>query len=260
MFIDAVRETMGDTGSTVCVGLDPHLSLLPPGVARTAEGIGDFLDRIVAETAEHACVYKPNSAFYEALGPDGAGLLQRTIARIHREGRPAILDAKRGDISSTAAAYARAAFDVLEADAITVVPYMGEDAVVPFLDAGGFTFLLALPSNPSARAIVDHGEPPIFERIAEMAVQLNATYPGQVGVVVGATQGDAVRRMDEVSGLLPWLVPGIGAQGGDAKVFFSNARRERIQLVNASRSIVFADDPGQAAEKLNAQIREAKGD
>lgn len=259
MFIDAIRCAIGETESAVCVGLDPHADLLPPNVSRTIKGVGNFLDRIIAETAEHACAYKPNSAFYEALGTDGAALLRRTIDRIHREGRPAILDAKRGDISSTAAAYAHSAFDVLNADAITVVPYMGEDAVLPFIETGGFAFLLALPSNPSAQPITAYGDPPLFERIAEIAMRLNEARSGHVGLVVGATQRDAVRRMDNISGALPWLVPGVGAQGGDAAEFFSNARRERIHLVNASRSILFAADPREAAERLKVQIREARG-
>jgi len=257
MFIDDVRRAMAETGSSVCVGLDPHLDLLPSEMARTADAVGNFLDRVIGETAEHACAYKPNSAFYEALGEAGWGLLQRTIARVHREGRPVILDAKRGDIASTAAAYAAAAFDVLGADAITVVPYMGEDAVRPFLQAGGFVFVLALPSNPSARPITDHGQPPLFARIAEMAVQLDESHPGCVGLVVGATRPEEVRRMDEVSVALPWLVPGIGAQGGDAAAFFASARQERIRLINASRSILFADDARAAARQLKTDIKEA---
>jgi len=259
MFIDAVRGAIAETGSTVCVGLDPHLDQLPHGIPQTADGVGGFLERIIAETAEHACVYKPNSAFYEVLGAEGWTLLRRTVARVHREGRPVILDAKRGDISSTAAAYANAALRGLEADAITLVPYMGEDAVVPFLEASGFAFLLALPSNPSARAIVDSGEPPLYERIGELAVQLNETYSGQVGLVVGATRSDVVRRMDEASAALPWLVPGIGAQGGDAAAFFANTRRDRICLVNASRSILFSANPRDAAARLRREIEEARG-
>jgi len=259
MFSDAVRCAMAETGSAVCVGLDPHLDRLPHGISRTADGVGGFLERIIAETAEHACAYKPNSAFYEALGADGWTLLRRTIARVHREGRPVILDAKRGDISSTAAAYAHAAFRELEADAITLVPYMGEDAVVPFLEAGGFAFLLALPSNPSARAVVDYGEPPLYERIGAMAVQLNGTHPGQVGLVVGATRSDVVCRMDDASAALPWLVPGIGAQGGDAAAFFAATRRDRICLINASRSILFSANPRDAAARLRRDIEEARG-
>ncbi len=258
MFIDDVRRTMTKTGSAVCVGLDPHLDLLPSAIARTADGVGRFLDRVIGETAEHACAYKPNSAFYEVLGEAGWGLLRRTIDRVHREGRPIILDAKRGDISSTAAAYASAAFDALGADAITVVPYMGEDAVRPFLQAGGFAFIVALPSNSSARPVTDHGQPPLFARIAEMAMQLDGSYPGCVGLVVGATRPEEVCRMDELSPSLPWLVPGIGAQGGDAAAFFASVRRERIHLINASRSILFADDARAAAEQLKTDIKEAQ--
>ncbi|MFC2079049.1 orotidine-5'-phosphate decarboxylase [Candidatus Bipolaricaulota bacterium] len=258
MFIEKLRGAMTESGSNLCVGLDPHLDLIPKRFGATSSGIRMFLDWVIDETVGHACAYKPNSAFYEALGAEGWRLLEHVIERVHRTGRPVILDAKRGDIASTAAAYATAAFDVLKADAITLVPYMGEDAILPFLSKGGFAFLLALPSNPSAQRITDHGEPPLSECVAALALEMNSRFPDQLGLVIGATRPDCVKALDAIAGELPWLVPGLGAQGGQADAFFTQVTQDRLMVVNASRSILFAPDPGQAAARMKQEIREAR--
>ena len=169
MFRDQIIGAQRATGSRVCVGLDPHSGA--PYEVRAK------LQRVIKETAAHACAYKPNSAFFEALGAGGMDLLAEAIAWVHDAGRLAILDAKRGDIASTAEAYARAAFDVLRADAITVVPYMGEDAIRPFLMHGGAAFVVALPSNPAAARIVEHGTPPLFVRVGELAATAEELAP-----------------------------------------------------------------------------------
>jgi len=258
MFVEKLRQSIGESRGNLCVGLDPHLEQIPKRFTRTADGVRDFLSWVIDETVEHACAYKPNSAFYEALGSPGWDLLGDVIERVHKAGRPVILDAKRGDISSTATAYACAAFDVLNADAITLVAYMGEDAIVPFLEKGRFAFVLTSPSNASSRRIVEHGNPSVAECVAELAVELEGRYPEQLGLVVGATHPEAVARLDAVSDGLPWLVPGLGAQGGQADTFFSETRRERIMVVNAARSILFAPDPGSAAATMKREIREAQ--
>ena len=258
MFVEKLRQSIDETHGSLCVGLDPHLEQIPERFGRTTVGIQAFLDWVIDETVEHACAYKPNSAFYEALGGPGWGLLSHVIERVHKAGRPVILDAKRGDIASTAAAYAKAAFDVLDADAITLVAYMGEDAIVPFLEKGGFTFVLTSPSNASSRRIVEHGNPSVAECVATLAVELEGRYPNQLGLVVGATHPEAVARLDAVSDRLPWLVPGLGAQGGHADTFFSATRQERVMVVNASRSILFAPDPGLAAATMKREILEAQ--
>ena len=255
MFVDRLKDGMRESNGSVCVGLDPSLNRLPASVDRTAEGVEAFLGQVIDRTAEHACVYKPNSAFYEALGSAGMDVLGRTIEQIHARGRPVILDAKRGDIASTAEAYAEAAFGVLGADAITVVPYMGEDAITPFLERGGFTFILTLPTNPSAGSIVDHGAPPLYERVAAMASGLAERYPGQVGLVVGATRPKSAGRLHQLARELPWLVPGVGAQGGSVDAFREAIGGEHLMVVNASRSIVFAADPVAAALELKQRIK-----
>ena len=258
MFIDQYRSACSATAGSLCVGLDPHLDRMPPEFGGTPEGVERFLDRVIERTIDHASAYKPNIAFFEVLGAEGFGVLARTIERIRQANRPVILDAKRGDIASTAAAYAEAAFGKLKADAITVVAYMGSDAVRPFLERGGFAFVLALPSNPSAEAIVDHGDPPLFERVAEMALKLETTYPGQVGLVVGATRPHEAGRLHRVAPDLPWLVPGIGAQGASSAAFFAEAGEHQVLAINASRAILFAPDPGKAAEELCNTIEELR--
>lgn len=260
MFAEMIELSMADTGGSLCVGLDPHGALIPDRFKKSVKGIQSFLDWIVDETLEHACAYKPNSAFYEVLGSQGWDVLGYIIDRIHRSGRPVILDAKRSDIASTAAAYASAAFDILEVDAITLVPYMGEGAIVPFLQKGGFAFVLASPSNPSSRRIVEHGTPSLAECVASMTVELAEEYPHQLGLVVGATHPDTVTRLDDLSADLPWLVPGMGAQGGQVNTFFESVHTKRHLIVNASRSILFASDPKQAAKQMKQELKEAQFD
>ena len=249
MFVEKVRRAVRETGGSICVGLDPHMANLPEG-SRSPDGVRDFLYSIIDKTAEHACVYKPNSAFFEVMGSAGMRILEQVIERVQRAERPVILDAKRCDIGSTARAYASAVFDAFGADAVTVVPYTGEDAVVPFLEKGGFTFLLTLPSNPAAQPIVTHGTPPLYVQVGEMARDLAQRHPEQVGLVVGATNSDGVAKLDATAPGLPWLVPGVGAQGGDAQQFLSSVGSDRILLISASRSVLFAEDPAAAARNL----------
>ena len=258
MFIDQIQRGIQESGGALCVGLDPHRDRIPARFGSSVDGIRDFIDWIVDETVEHACAYKPNSAFFEVHGAAGWTLLEHVIRRVHAMGRPVILDAKRGDIASTAAAYAEAAFSGLGVDALTLVPYMGEDAITPFLDAGGFAFVLTSPSNASAPQIVDHGSVPLHEVVAELSVALDARFPGQVGLVVGATRPEPVQRLDELGATLPWLVPGLGTQGGRASDFFEQVGCSRLTVVNVSRSILFADRPREAAARMKADIEEAR--
>jgi orotidine-5'-phosphate decarboxylase len=126
---------------------------------------------------------------------------------------------------------------------------------LPFVETGGFVFLLALPSNPAAAPIVRHGTPPLYLRVAGMGRDVGTRFPNQVGLVVGATDAAAARAVADVDGGLPWLVPGIGAQGGDLGAFYANVGVQRTLLISASRSIVFADDPGAAARALKERIQ-----
>ncbi len=245
MFCERVIEAQKQTRSRVCVGLDPHSGT----VAETR----DRIRRVIGETAAHACAYKPNSAFFEAFGAAGMDLLAEAIAWVHGAERLCILDAKRGDIASTAEAYARAAFDVLNADAVTVVPYMGEDAIRPFLAHGRAVFIVALPSGRAAARIVEHGTPPLFLRVGELAAELSDEFPGQVGLVVGATRPEGAAVLHRAAPGLAWLVPGLGAQGGDLEAF-ELAAPHRVVLYNVSRGIFADAAPGEAAKRWKEQV------
>ena len=255
MFIERLRHSVAETGASLCVGLDPHPGRMPAGAGDDPSEVRRFLCEVIDRTAEHTAVYKPNSAFFERLGPEGIRVLADVIDHVHSAGRPVILDAKRCDIASTAAAYASAAFERLSADALTVVPYTGEDTILPFVEAGGFVFLLTLPSNPSAAAIVKHGSPPFYLRIAEMGRDVAERFPNQVGLVVGATDAAGAEAVAEIDPDLPWLIPGIGAQGGDLVTFCTRVGGKRILLFSASRSVLFAKDPGAAARELKERMQ-----
>jgi len=256
------------------VGLDPVVERLPEAVApgaSPAQRVVEFNRRIVAATAGVAAAYKPNSAFYEALGEDGVRALAETIAAI-RERAPetaVILDAKRADIGSTNAGYVAAAFDQLGADAITVHPYLGGEALAPFLErAEKLVFVLARTSNPGAGELQDLVADglPLYRHVAR-AVARDWNAAGNCGLVVGATYPAEMRAIrEDVPAGMPILVPGAGAQGGDVAAVVAANRDAGSDafLIAASRSILyaspgedFAEAAGAAAEALDAEIRGA---
>lgn len=240
-------------GSLLCVGLDPH----PGSYDGTA---ADFCRRIVDATIEAALAYKPNSAFFEAAGRDGLAQLATVVEHVAGE-RIVILDAKRGDISSTAEAYARSAFDLIGADAVTVSPYLGGDSVAPFLaDPRHGAFVLCRTSNPGASDFqsLEIGGVPLYLHVARRAVEWNAN--GNVGLVVGATAPEALDEVRRAAPELPFLVPGVGAQGGDlaAAVRAGVDQRGGGLIINSSRGILYASDPRSAACRLRDEIDRAR--
>jgi len=242
-----------DTGSLLCVGLDPV-------VERIDQPIADFCRRIIDATQTAAVAFKPNSAFFEALGPAGMADLV-TVLRHVPDGRLMILDAKRGDIGSSAAAYARAVFRTLGADAVTVNPYLGGDAVAPFLaDPAHGAFVLCHTSNPGAVDFqsLDVGGRPLYIEIARRAVTWDAQ--GNVGLVVGATYPGALAAVRAEAPDLPFLVPGVGAQGGDLEEAVRAGRdvNERGLVLSSSRGILYAGDPATEAKKLRDAINAAR--
>ena len=261
-------------GRHLVVGLDPDLARIPASVAPDApsgERVVEFNRRIVEATAGLACAYKPNAAFYEALGADGFRALSETVAAI-RDSAPdaaVLLDAKRADIGSTNAGYVAAIFDQLGVDAVTVHPYLGGEALAPFLDrAEKLVFVLARTSNPGAGELQDLTADglPLYRHVARaVAREWNAA--GNCGLVVGATYPEEMRAIrEDVPATMPILVPGVGAQGGDVAAVVA-ANREAGSaafLIAASRSILYAS-PGEdfaeaaraAAESLDAEIRGA---
>jgi orotidine-5'-phosphate decarboxylase len=244
--------------SLLCVGLDPDPARLPPGT-----GMRAFLHGVVEATADLVCCYKPNIAFFEPDLGAGLGLLRDLIAAIPRE-VPVLLDAKRGDIGHTSEAYARAVFDSLGADAVTVSPYLGRDGLEPFLRrADRHVFVLCRTSNAGARDLQDlqvDGRP-LYEHVAMLANEWNAP-SGNVGLVVGATYPADAARIRAICPDLLFLMPGVGAQAGDldAAVGAAIDARGRGIIVNASRGVLYAardDDLRTAAGWFDASRRAA---
>jgi len=240
-FAEMLRARWEKTGSLLCVGLDPELARIPtcakvdrlnieavagPGHSPETDverWLLAFTQAIVRATADAVCAFKPNSAFYEQYGVAGVRSLQRLIGYIHAHhpGIPVILDAKRGDIGSTSAAYARFVFDELDADAVTLHPYLGRDAIAPFLErAGRGTLILCRTSNPGSGEFQDltvtsagGRSEPLYQRVARtVAAEWNTR--GNCGLVVGATKPDELRALRKRAPELPFLIPGVGTQGG----------------------------------------------
>jgi orotidine-5'-phosphate decarboxylase len=265
-----------EDGRHLAVGLDPDLRRIPGSFAPEAEPgerVIEFNRRIVAATADLAAAYKPNAAFYEALGAEGFRALSETVTAI-RDNAPnaaVILDAKRADIGSTNAGYVAAAFEELGADAVTVHPYLGGEALAPFLErADKLVFVLARTSNPGAgefQDLVADGVP-LYRHVAR-AVANDWNAAGNCGLVVGATYPEEMRAIrEDVPPTMPILIPGAGAQGGDvaAVVTANRGAGSDAFLINASRSILYASDgtdfaeaARSAAQALDAEIGGTRG-
>lgn len=263
-FVQKLSAAIERNHSRLCVGLDPTLDALPEGLERTPAGILAFNRAIIAATADLACAYKPNLAFYEALGAEGWQVLRETVRAVPDE-IPVIADAKRGDISSTAAAYASALFEWLGADACTLSPYLGFDAIAPFVErAGAFAFVLCRTSNAGAGELQDLavGDRPLYEHVARMVHAWGR--PASCGLVVGATDPAAAARIAPAAPGLWLLAPGLGAQGGDLRATARALGPAAGQTVwSASRGITaagrgrdYAVRARQAAETLRRQIAE----
>lgn len=264
-FFSFLEERVSKVDSLLCIGLDPH-----PRDLTTLRGIAalEFCLRLIETTADYAAAYKPNAAFFEALGPEGFAALQDVIAAVP-EGIPVLLDAKRGDIASTAQAYAQAAFQTLGADAITINPYLGRDAVDPFItDPQKGVFLLCKTSNPGASDLQDlivgsgkwsvDSTTHLYEHVAGLAQGWNAN--NNLGLVVGATQPESLARVRDAAPDLWILAPGVGAQGGDLRTALqAGLRTDGLgMLIPVSRGISRADDPRQAALELRDAINEER--
>ncbi|HEU5346459.1 MAG TPA: orotidine-5'-phosphate decarboxylase [Ktedonobacterales bacterium] len=284
-FIAALRERWRATGSLICVGLDPDLARIPASARGAADDGSDdgsdgsdgsddnveaallnFTQAIVDATADLVCAFKPNSAFFEQHGVPGQRALQRLIAHIHARYPevPVILDAKRGDIGSTSTAYARAAFDALGADAITLHPYLGREALDPFLKrADRGCIILCRTSNPGAGEFqdlalraADGDERPLYQRVARaVASEWNAA--GNCALVVGATYPEELRTVRALAGDLPILVPGVGAQGGDLEAVIRNGRDPQGHglIISLSRSVLYASSGADFAEAARREVQ-----
>jgi orotidine-5'-phosphate decarboxylase len=268
-FLERLLSVCRQQQSLLCVGLDPDPGRLPSAVRHHDDPILAFNQAIVEATAPWAAAFKPNIAFYEALGPSGLQTLRQTVNFIHTH-TPAlvIVDAKRGDIAHTMAAYARALLDELQADAVTLHPYLGSEALAPFLErADRGCFVLCRTSNPGAGEFQDlliDGRP-LYLVVAEHVRDWNRH--GNCGLVVGATFPQELARVRALCPELPILVPGVGAQQGDLEAAVRagvDSSGERI-LVNLSRTILyasagkdFAEAAARVAEQTCTAIRQTR--
>lgn len=260
-FTEKLTRAIERNNSLLCAGLDPDPHKFPvhfpAGI--DAAGLTAWGRAIIEQTADLVCCYKPNFAFYEQFGPAGLEALRQTIAAVPAD-LPVLLDAKRGDIGSTAAAYARAAFEVWGADAITANPYLGRDAIAPFLTYPGKTvFVLCYTSNPSAREIQEFGAAGtrLFEHVARQAQRWGDE--NQIAFVVGATQPAALARFRQVAPDRWVLAPGLGAQGGDPAALTAGLDEHgRGLIVPVSRGVIYAESPRAVALTLRDEINQTR--
>jgi orotidine-5'-phosphate decarboxylase len=262
--IDKYNARVDAVGSLVCVGLDSNLSRLPERFRGSATPQLDFNRWIVEQTHPFASAYKPNMAFYEARGDAGLRELKLTVDYL-RETHPDILticDAKRADIGSTNTGYVQEVFDWIGCDAVTLNPYLGREALAPFLARGDRgSIILCRTSNPGAGEFQDlliDGEP-LWAAVARQVCDTwNAL--GNCMLVAGATYPDELRRIREIAGEMTLLVPGLGAQGGEVErtVRAGLNAAGRGLILNSSRGIIFADDPAAAARGLRDAINQCR--
>ena len=254
-FFQRMEERARQINSLLCVGLDPHLNDLE---TPDLDGVRNFCLRLIQATADLAVAFKPNIAFFEMFGSPGIKVLEDVIELIPKEVE-VILDAKRGDIASTAEAYVLAVFKTFGANAVTVNPYLGYDAVEPFLrDPEKGVFLLCKTSNPGSVDLQDQtlsGGKFVYEQVASLAREWNGN--DNLGLVVGATQPEALRRVRALTPEIWILAPGVGAQGGDLRAAIqAGLRSDGLgMLIPVARSISRAADPHQAAQDIVEAVR-----
>jgi orotidine-5'-phosphate decarboxylase len=256
------------SGSLLCVGIDPEPGRYPSTLVDDPDRVFTFGKAIIDATAEYACAFKPQIAHFAAQGAEDA--LERLIAYVHaaHPGIPVILDAKRGDIGSTALNYAREAFDRFRADAVTANPYLGSDSLAPYLErADKGVMVLCRTSNPGAADLqdlpvagADGSVRPLYQRVAEKAARdWNAN--GNLSLVVGATWPEQLGEVRAIVGpSIPLLVPGIGAQGGDVEAVLKhglNADRTGL-IISSSRAILYASSGADFAEAAARVARETR--
>ncbi len=260
-FLEKLGECSSRNHSLLCVGLDPDLERLPDGFSRDTEGIVEFNRVVIEATSDLVCAYKPNLAFYEALGIEGLRALEETVLAIPSH-VPTIADAKRGDVPNTARYYAAAFFDEFGFDSITVSPYLGPDSLEPFLEREGKgVWVLCRTSNPGASAVQDwrvsgsDGDSPVYLEVVEMV--LSAPSAADKGVVVGATSPEVLRRVRERAPQLPLLIPGLGAQGGDEEAAVRAAATGPV-VINSSRGVLYGPQGGDPVAAVRRRALEAR--
>jgi len=264
-FFSFLEKRVDDCSSLLCVGLDPHVSELKEPTAASAL---DFCLNLVKQTAPYAAAFKPNAAFFEVFGAEGWTALKQVIEAIDAESKrlgsmiPVILDAKRGDIASTAEAYAKSAFETLGAHCVTLSPYLGKDSIDPFLNyPEKGVFLLCKTSNSGSGDLQDitlaDGDL-LYEHVAKLAQTWNTK--NNIGLVVGATHVEATKRVRAAAPDMWFLAPGVGAQGGELESALKAGLRNdgKGMLIPISRGISRAESPRTAAAEIRDQILDIK--
>ncbi|MBI1794511.1 MAG: orotidine-5'-phosphate decarboxylase [Chloroflexi bacterium] len=269
-FFSFLEKRVDDCSSLLCVGLDPHIPDLKEPTAASAR---DFCLNLVKQTAPYAAAFKPNAAFFEVFGAEGWTALKQVIDAIGEESNrlgskiPVILDAKRGDIASTAEAYAISAFETLGADCITLSPYLGKDSIEPFIqNSEKGVFLLCKTSNAGSMDLQNllvlppaaDNPTPLYIYVAHLARQWNAN--NNIGIVVGATHPQIMSNIRTATPDLWFLAPGVGAQGGELESALKAGLRKdgKGLLIPISRGISRNDNPRKAAAELRDSILEIR--
>jgi len=262
-FLDKLASRWRQSNSLVCVGLDPEIERFPRQIAAQPSPIFQFNKAIIDATADLVCAYKPQFAHYAAY--EAEDQLERTIEYIHRSypGIPVILDSKRGDVGNTAERYAIEAFERYGADAVTVNPYLGGDSLEPFLKhADKGVVILCRTSNPGGRDLqdLDVNGRKLYQVVADLAARVWNSR-GNCLLVVGATYPRELAEVREIVGKMPFLVPGVGAQGGDVALAVSNGQTADGTglIISSSRGILYAssdEDFGQAARAATQKLRD----
>lgn len=263
-FIDKLKTQVEKNNSLLCVGLDSDINKIPAHLAREKFPLFTFNKEIIDATHDLVCAYKPNSAFYEELGSDGILQLKMTCDHLHERysAIPIILDAKRGDIGNTNNGYAKYAFDYLKADAITLQPYLGQEALKPFLDrADKGCIILCRTSNPGAGEFQDLkvDRTPFYEIVARNVVE-KWDYNHNCCLVVGATYPEELKIVRKIARTMTFLVPGIGSQGGDLEKTLEAGLTKNGDglIINSSRSIIFASAGADFAVKAREEAKKLR--
>ncbi len=262
-FTDLLKKRWIEHETLVCVGLDPYPEKFPSNIGRRSEDIFEFNKAIIDATQDLVCAYKPQFAHFAAVAAEDQ--LKRTIGYIKTKYPeiPVILDSKRGDIGSTAAMYAKEAFEHYQADSVTVNPYMGVDTVKPFTDhANKGTVLLCRTSNPGASELQNletRDGLKLYEQVAKLAANTWNEHQN-IMLVVGATAPDEMANIRKLTGDMPFLVPGIGAQGGDIEAVVAAGKTADGTglVINSSRAILYASDSSDFADAARAETLKLK--
>ncbi|TGL25367.1 orotidine-5'-phosphate decarboxylase [Leptospira levettii] len=247
--------------SLLCIGMDPELEKLPKPCLDSKSPLVFFTETIVRYTHPYAVSWKPNIAFFERLGAEGYFALEHTVHLMKEISPevPIVMDAKRGDLANTAKEYAKYFFQTLKVDALTVNPYMGRDSLVPYLDLGGYLFVLGLTSNPSSsdfqKLKIGSRDLYVYEEVSDQMARLAESYPGQLGLVVGGTHPSEIESLRNRHPELCFLIPGFGAQGGDLESIIKASGKEAI--INSSRGITMstvAENFGEVSKKKSEEV------